>query len=102
MPFEIVWDEEAKAELAALRAFQRKVVVATVERQLRHQPEIETRNRKPLREPLDGLPEESWELRIRGDFRVLYWIAGRRVVVLRVILKGIATLADTMRDRDDS
>jgi hypothetical protein len=35
VPYQIVWDEEAKAELAALRAFRRRIVVATVEEQLR-------------------------------------------------------------------
>ena len=98
MPFayDLVWDQEATAELAALRPFERKIVVATVERQLRYQPDVETRNRKPLREPLEELPEATWELRIR-DYRVLYWIADRRTVsVLRVILKGTATLNEVV------
>ena len=96
--YDLVWDEAAKSELAALRAFRRKIIVDTVERQLRHQPDVETRNRKPLREPLPEVPEASWELRIHGDTRVLYWIADRRTVgVLRVILKGTSLLADSLR-----
>jgi hypothetical protein len=96
--YDIVWDEEAKSELAALNSFRRKIIVDVVERQLRHQPDVETRNRKPLREPLPDVPEASWELRIQGDTRVLYWIADRGTVgVLRVILKGTSPLADSLR-----
>lgn len=95
--FDLVWDEEARSELAALGAFRRKIIVDRVERQLRYQPDIETRNRKPLREPLPEVPEASWELRLQGDTRVLYWIAGHRTVgVLRVILKGTSTLANAL------
>jgi hypothetical protein len=88
----------AKAELAALSAFSRKIVVDAVERQLRHQPDVDTRHRKPLREHLRDLPVATWELRIHGDTRVLYGVADRRTVsVLRVILKGTETLADAAR-----
>jgi len=96
-PYEIAWDEEAKAELAAVRPFQRRIVVEAVERQLRHQPDVETRNRKPLREPLGELPEATWELRVRGDYRVFYWLVdSQTVTVLRVILKGTAALSDAV------
>ena len=90
--YDLVWDEAAKAELAALSSFQRRIIVRIVEQQLRHQPNIEARNRKPLREPLEELPEASWELRVR-EHRVLYWIADpRTVTILRVILKATASL----------
>ena len=93
---DLVWDEEAMAELAALSAFQRRIVVDNVEDQLRYQPDVETRNRKPLREPLKELPQASWELRIHA-YRVLYWIPdGRTVAVLRVILKGTETLTEAV------
>jgi mRNA-degrading endonuclease RelE of RelBE toxin-antitoxin system len=100
--YELVWDEEAKAELATVSAFRRKIVVDAIERQLRHQPDVETRHRKPLREHLRDLPVATWELRIHGDTRVLYCVVDRRTVsVLRVILKGSATLADAARrDRE--
>jgi hypothetical protein len=95
--YDLVWDHEATAELGALRPFQRKIVVAAVERHLRYEPDVETRNRKPLREPLPELPDASWELRVQGEHRVLYRIGGVGTVrVLRVILKGTATLADAV------
>ena len=100
--FDLVWDEEARSELAALGAFRRKIIVDVVERQLRYQPDVETRNRKPLREPLPEVPEASWELRIQGEHRALYRIADARTVrVLRVILKRTTSLADAVGRGDD-
>lgn len=97
MRYEIVWDDDARAELASFSAFRRRIVVATVEEQLRHQAETETNHRKPLREHMEDLPAGSWELKIR-DLRVLYWIADpQTAVVLRVIIKGTATLTEALR-----
>ena len=58
---------DAVDHLRSLRAAERTLVLETVERQLSHQPEVETRNRKPLRPN----PFATWELRI-GDLRVFY------------------------------
>jgi len=46
---------------------QQRTVLDTVDRQLLHQPIMETRNRKPMRPN----PVAPWELRI-GDLRVYY------------------------------
>ena len=90
--YELVWDEAAKAELAGFSAFLRRIIVDAVENQLRHEPDVETRNRKPLREPLPEVPEAAWELRIR-EHRALYRIPNAGTVrILRVILKGAGTL----------
>jgi len=102
VPYDVVWDEEAKAELAALSAFGRRLVVGAIGVSLRHQPDVETRNRKPLRQPLPEVPDASWELRIQGDHRALYRIADHRTVrILRVILKGTATLAEAVGRNGD-
>jgi len=53
--------------LAFLRKSDQQTVIAESERQLKHEPTKETRNRKPLR-PNDL---SQWELRV-GDFRVFY------------------------------
>jgi hypothetical protein len=100
VPYDIVWDEEAQAELAGLKAFQRRIVVDAVEDRLRFQPDVETRNRKPLQQSLPEAPDASWELRVHGDHRVLYRVADVRTVrVLRVILKGTASLATAIGSR---
>ncbi len=58
---------EALEDLRFLRTYDQRRVLASVQEQLRHQTERETRNRKRLR------PNElaEWELRI-GIFRVFY------------------------------
>jgi len=64
-----------------MTARQRRIVVDTVEEQLRHEPTVPTRQRKLLREN----PLASWELRV-GDFRVLYNVdSGRRLVLVVAI-----------------
>jgi mRNA-degrading endonuclease RelE of RelBE toxin-antitoxin system len=65
--YSIEYSPETIGHLRGLTARQRTVVFDTVEEQLRHQPAIETRNRKPMRPN----PIAPWELRI-GDLRVYY------------------------------
>ena len=48
-----------------------------------------------LREPLDDLSQAEWNVRV-GDYRVLYCAVGPTVQVLRVILKGTATLEEAL------
>jgi mRNA-degrading endonuclease RelE of RelBE toxin-antitoxin system len=67
LSYEIVYAPIALEHLRGLDARQRALVVDTVDRQLRHQPETPTRNRKALRPN----PLAPWELRI-GELRVFY------------------------------
>jgi mRNA-degrading endonuclease RelE of RelBE toxin-antitoxin system len=95
--YELVWDPQAGEELRALSAFRRRIVLAAVERQLRHEPNVETSQRKPLCEPLQLLPAASWELRV-GEFRVFYAIEeGQTVTILAIILKGTETTGEAVR-----
>ena len=59
--------EEAKIDLSHYTAFERKLVVSEIREQLTHEPLVETKNRKSLRDN----PIASWELRI-GKYRVFY------------------------------
>ena len=94
--YEIAWSEASRADLKALPAFWRRRVAAAVE-QLVHQAEIETRNRKRLRQAPQGFWDAEWNLRV-GDLRVLYRVIdGRIAQVLRVILKGTATTDDALK-----
>ena len=65
--YEIEFSTSALQDLASLRKFDQKAVLESLETQLRHQPTVETRNRKRLR-PNDFA---QWELRV-GRFRVFY------------------------------
>lgn len=65
--FEIEFTPEAIEDLRALRKHERNRIIEGIERQLPHEPDLETRNRKKLR------PNQvsEWELRI-DRFRVFY------------------------------
>jgi hypothetical protein len=73
-PYEISYDEATKVHLRAIEAKYHSFIRETVEEQLRFEPEKETRNRKPLRQPAPF--EATWEVRFGPDnrFRVLYGV----------------------------
>ena len=87
--YEIVWSDEASADLLTRPAFwQRRVATAV---HLVQGAETATRNRKRLDRILPGLQDAEWTMRV-GDFRILYRILDGRIArILRVILKGTAT-----------
>ena len=67
MPYQIQYSLDAEDHLRNLTARQRSIVLDTIDRQLAHQPTVETRNRRPMRPN----PIAPWELRI-GHLRVYY------------------------------
>jgi mRNA-degrading endonuclease RelE of RelBE toxin-antitoxin system len=73
-----------------MRPFDRPVIQAAVTKALAGQPEIPTRNRRPLAAPLSWCPEATWQLRV-GAFRVLFRMDEDTVHVLRVVSKGLRT-----------
>ena len=67
MPYQIEYSPDAEDHLRGLNARQQAIVLDTVDEQLKYQPTVETRNRKPMRPN----PIAPWELRI-GNLRVYY------------------------------
>ena len=67
LPYQIEYSPDAENHLRALTARQQSIVLDKVDEQLRHQPTVETRNRKPMRPN----PLAPWELRI-SNLRVYY------------------------------
>lgn len=65
--YRIEFSPEAIDHLDDLPARSRRIVIDAVEEHLRHEPTVETRNRKPLRPN----PVAPWELRV-GNIRVFY------------------------------
>jgi mRNA-degrading endonuclease RelE of RelBE toxin-antitoxin system len=63
---------------------QQRTVLDSVDRQLLHQAEVETRNRKPMRPN----PVAPWELRI-GDLRVYYEVKGEPEPTVTILALGI-------------
>jgi hypothetical protein len=60
LPYIIEYSPEAEEHLQRLTVRQRKIVFDTVDRQLLNQPNVETKNRKPMRPN----PVAPWELRM--------------------------------------
>lgn len=63
----------ALSNLKAIRAYDRRKIVAEIDQQLPHQPAVETRNRKKLDSLVPDFEHRPpvWELRV-GDYRVFY------------------------------
>jgi mRNA-degrading endonuclease RelE of RelBE toxin-antitoxin system len=79
--YQIELTEEAKEDVYYYDAFERKIIVSGIRDQLSDQPDVETKNRKPLRENKLA----PWEVRI-GKFRVFYKLdeTGKTVTVVSV------------------
>jgi mRNA-degrading endonuclease RelE of RelBE toxin-antitoxin system len=82
LPYRIEYSPDAEDHLRTLTARQQAMVLDTVDRQLKHQPSRETRNRKPMRPN----PVAPWELRI-GNLRVYYDVEAQPepVVYIRAV-----------------
>ena len=87
-PFTVVYADEVKDHLRAIEAKYHSVIQSEVETQLLHEPDVETRNRKPLKRPITF--GADWELRVGPDnrFRVFYQVKAESRVV-RVLAVGV-------------
>ncbi|ODS30838.1 MAG: Plasmid stabilization system protein [Candidatus Scalindua rubra] len=79
--YQIEVTEEAKADLYYYTAFERKIVTNEIKVQLTHQPLIETKNKKKLRDN----PIATWELR-SGKYRIFYEVeqTSKKVAIVAV------------------
>jgi hypothetical protein len=70
--FTLVYAAEVKDHLRTIEAKFHSVIQREIETQLLHEPDVETRNRKPLTRPIAF--GAAWELRLGTDnrFRVFY------------------------------
>ena len=91
-PFALVYADEVKQHLRAIEAKYHSVIQAAIEAQLLHEPDVETRNRKPLKRPTAF--GADWELRFGPDnrFRVFYQVNHER--------HGVHVLAVGVKDRN--
>ena len=73
-PYEISYYQTIRTHLRTIEVKYHALIRAEIEGQLQFEPGIETRNRKPLRQPAPF--EATWELRCGpgNRFRVLYGI----------------------------
>ena len=88
-PFTLVYADEVKGHLRAIETKYHSVIQTGIESQLLHEPDVETRNRKPLKRPI--IFGADWELRLGPDnrFRVFYQVNTecREVRVLAIGVK---------------
>jgi hypothetical protein len=88
-PFVLVYADEVKLHLRAIEQKYYPVIQSGIEAQLLYEPDVETRNRKPLKPPVSF--GADWELRLGPDncFRVFYQVntESRDVRVLAVGVK---------------
>ena len=86
-PFTIRLSEGVRDDLHMLRAYDRRILLDAMARQLAHAPTLATQQRKLLRHltpPFEAIPP-IWQLRV-GAFRVFYDVhAEARVVYVRAI-----------------
>ena len=84
MPYIIEYSPGAEDHLGWLTTRQQRIVLDAVDRQLVEQPNVETRNRKPMR-PNAVAP---WELRI-GNLRVYYEMKDDPQFTVTILAIGI-------------
>ena len=72
-PCEILYAEDTLQHILAIERKYHSLIRMTIEEQLRYEPNVRTRIRKPLVKP--SRFGEGWELRRGSDnmFRVFYW-----------------------------
>ena len=86
--FALVYAGAVKQHLRAIETKYHSLIRSAVETQLTHEPDVETRNRKPLKRPIAF--GADWELRLGPDnrFRVFYQVNAESHEV-RVLAIGI-------------
>jgi len=88
VPYKLVYAPQVKRHLKAMEPKYFSLIRTNIETQLRLEPTVETRNRKPLK-PADF--EGEWELRFGPEnrFRVFYAIdmQNREVQILAIGVK---------------
>ncbi len=83
MDYEVRFADDVKGHLLALTIPERAAAMDAIEGQLRHEPLVETRNRKPWRPN----PVAPWELRI-GKLRVFYEVVPGEPGLVRILAVG--------------
>ncbi|MBI2918270.1 MAG: addiction module toxin RelE [Chloroflexi bacterium] len=88
-PFALVYATQVKDHLRAIETKYHALIRSEVEVQLLFEPNVETRNRKPLKRPV--APDAEWEFRLgpHNRFRVFYQVdaESRQVRVLAIGVK---------------
>jgi mRNA-degrading endonuclease RelE of RelBE toxin-antitoxin system len=103
--FKIILTQLARAEIEAIKVFERKKIIAEIERHLNNDAHIASATRKCLLKiaPSFAFVPPLWELRV-ANWRVFYDVdvAGNRVYVRAVRRKQPQqTTEEVVRENDD-
>ena len=81
-PYLLVYTTSFKRQLKLVETKYHSLIRETLEKQLKYEPEVKTRNRKPLRKPTAFKAE--WELRFgpNNRFRLFYAVRADEVILL--------------------
>jgi len=71
-PFKLIYAPLIKDHLKVIESKYYSLIRSTIEKRLQFEPDVETRNRKPLKRPIEF--EAEWEIRFGPNnwFRVFY------------------------------
>ena len=83
MAFKISFNRTASSHLGAFKRYERNIILDGIEEQLTHEPTVETKQRKELRDN----PLADWELRV-DPFRIFYEVDDDANTV-RIVAIGI-------------
>lgn len=99
-PWEVFFEPKAEEDLEDVDSFDGRRILDAIETQLTRQPNVQTRNRKPLEDVDPPFPHEQpvWELRV-GAWRVIYSFREneRTVRIWSVFHKGRKTTEEAIK-----
>jgi plasmid stabilization system protein ParE len=86
-PYRLIYAPVTRQHLVAIDRRYHSLIRNRIAEQLTHQPEVPTRNRKPLRQPAAFGAE--WEIRFgpNNRFRVFYRVEAQDVLILAIGVK---------------
>jgi mRNA-degrading endonuclease RelE of RelBE toxin-antitoxin system len=88
-PYTLIYAPAAKKHLLAIGKEHHSLIRDAIVEQLTFEPDVESRNRKPLKRPV--VSESEWEIRFghQNKFRVFYRVKGksRHVEILAIAVK---------------
>jgi mRNA-degrading endonuclease RelE of RelBE toxin-antitoxin system len=87
-PFSLIFAPVVHGHLAVIDAKYDSLIRQKIQEQLTHEPDVETRNRKPVRSP--AAFQAEWELRFgpNNRFRIFYQI-DREQSEVRIVAIGV-------------
>ena len=85
-PYKPILSDDAEAHLQALSAREMAMVADAIERQLKYEPTVETRNRKRM-DPDKRFYVAPWELRV-AHLRVYYAVEDERERTVLIVAIG--------------